>query len=344
MARPSREKIETMTPKILALYEEHMTLKDIAKECGVGMAFITAVLERYGVKEKRSMSNIPHDRHQEVIARYKAGETLTSIARSVGAKKGDAVLNLLRHYGEFVEKVPVQPGAHKNAKYYYLDDLFEGERIRTPREAYLLGFALTDGYITSGGRSLEWNVSTKDAAHLEKLRGMIKTDSPIRNYVINGHEVTRFGLYNKKLVENIARFGVVPRKTYITKFPPDDAFESPELVRFFLSGVFDGDGSFGFYFSQNQLRSVVSFVGMKDFILEVQKRLQLISGTNGHFKASSENIEKDDGRAWALSFGGNDSVPKIMHYLLHDNEFAMERKRQKFEEFQSLIEKTDKFA
>lgn len=42
---------------------------------------------------------------------------------------------------------------------------------------------------------------------------------------------------------DLIRLGCVPNKSLILKFPSENIFSNPELIRHFIRGYFDGDGS-----------------------------------------------------------------------------------------------------
>jgi hypothetical protein len=53
---------------------------------------------------------------------------------------------------------------------------------------------------------------------------------------------------NSKLWEDLNKWGCVPNKSLILKFPDSEIFNNDEsLILSFIRGYFDGDGSLGYY-------------------------------------------------------------------------------------------------
>jgi len=105
----------------------------------------------------------------------------------------------------------------------------------SPEMAYVFGLIITDGCVSDAGVI---SLCINDRDLLEKVKKVLRS----------GHKITpsrhQKGLYyfhfaREKLVADLAKLGVLPRKSLTVKFP-----QVPEryLVDF-IRGVFDGDGS-----------------------------------------------------------------------------------------------------
>lgn len=139
----------------------------------------------------------------------------------------------------------------------------------SPEMAYVLGLVITDGCISQSG-TVSLCMNDKDL--LEKVKEAMGSAHKITS---SKHQK---GLYyyhfsREKMVEDLEKLGVVPRKSLIVKFP-----EVPqEYLSDFIRGVFDGDGSV-FYDKRRPkfpLRS--KFVsGSKDFIEGLEEGLEFL--------------------------------------------------------------------
>lgn len=126
--------------------------------------------------------------------------------------------------------------------------------IKTEVQAYLLGLLMSDGSINED-HQIKLHINEKD----KELFNYLKIISPnAGEYTLKGYKskaVTPDGktvknkgsiaLYinSKILTEDLAKFGIVPNKTYKQlSIPKIDN----SLIRHFIRGYFDGDGSFTF--------------------------------------------------------------------------------------------------
>lgn len=58
-----------------------------------------------------------------------------------------------------------------------------------------------------------------------------------------GKEYSRIQISSKTLTADLLKLGCTPRKSLTLKFPNDGIFKSNDLIRHFIRGYFDGDGS-----------------------------------------------------------------------------------------------------
>jgi len=105
----------------------------------------------------------------------------------------------------------------------------------SPEMAYVLGLIITDGCISKTGVI---SLSMNDKELLEKVK---KVMASAHNITPSKHQK---GLYcfhfaREKLVKDLEKLCVVPRKSLIVRFPGVPKVFLPD----FLRGVFDGDGS-----------------------------------------------------------------------------------------------------
>ncbi len=139
----------------------------------------------------------------------------------------------------------------------------------SPEMAYVLGLIITDGCIS---KTSVISLSMNDKELLEKVK---KVMGSAHNITPSKHQK---GLYyyhfaREKLVKDLEKLCVVPRKSLIVKFPGVPEAYLPNFIR----GVFDGDGSVFYDKRRPQFPLRSKFVsGSKDFIIGLQKSLELL--------------------------------------------------------------------
>ncbi len=149
-------------------------------------------------------------------------------------------------------------------KYEVYDEFFDE---LNPTNVYLMGFLAADGSIQKDG-GIKIGLSTIDKPFLEKVRAILHSNYPIRDYLTkDGFSVSEFIFRSEKIKQKLAQYGIVNNKTKTFVFP----YNIPkEFYIDFIRGYFDGDGTFclaGQYcraslcgYNQEFLQSVVNIL------------------------------------------------------------------------------------
>ena len=113
------------------------------------------------------------------------------------------------------------------------EDYFE--YINDEHKAYWIGWILTDGTITKDN-SLSISLAAKDGYILNLFEDDLCIDKHVKSFQ---EKYIRFDLGSKKMVSDLAQYGIVPNKTLTLNFPENipEQFET-HLLR----GLFEGDG------------------------------------------------------------------------------------------------------
>ncbi len=165
--------------------------------------------------------------------------------------------------------------------------------IDSEEKAYWLGFMYADGYISSKNNRIGLSLSIKDIDHLQKFnnflnysKGMIITDSHQFNsknkFNKDGElmQMIRTVITNEHMWKALYNLGCVPNKSLILTFPDESMFTSNNLIKHFIRGYFDGDGTLGVYphsKSNPKLEASLLIIGTKSFLEGIQNYL----GING---------------------------------------------------------------
>ena len=121
-----------------------------------------------------------------------------------------------------------------NMREYFFQDINEEAK------AYLLGLLISDGNVfkddTGRQASISITLDLKDEYMLEKFKEVLQANTSI------GHDNRGCGqiaVRSNIMATDLAKYGVVPRKSYSTYLPKIPYEMMPHLIR----GIFDGDGS-----------------------------------------------------------------------------------------------------
>jgi hypothetical protein len=118
-------------------------------------------------------------------------------------------------------------------------------QIDSPVKAYILGLLASDGTIASAHNKVGIKAKLADADVVKFVRDELSPRSQIGEYVLPplpGYAAERpyvmFSVGSAQMKADLARFGIVPRKSLIVTYPE----LPPHLENNFILGCYDGDG------------------------------------------------------------------------------------------------------
>lgn len=142
--------------------------------------------------------------------------------------------------------------------------------IDTEEKAYFLGLLYADGYNYEKSGEVEISLQEKDKYILEKFNKALESTRPlqfIENSLKNAKwkNIYRLCISSKILSNRIKELGCPQRKSLILDFPNKNQVPS-FLLRHFIRGYFDGDGTVGIYHLKNNYINVdCSFICNLEF-------------------------------------------------------------------------------
>lgn len=224
----------------------------------------------------------------------------------------------------------------------YFDD------INTEEKAYLLGFFLADGCISTehndGSRAQNFrftvNNSIDDEEIINKFSSVICPDNIVaKKTKLNNDKVVRkpqlcVRWSSKYMFDQfISKYNITPRKTKDTtfKFP----FETipQDLVRHFIRGFFDGDGSVSSHNYGNTIYFNFSFTSTsQDFLNQIADIIEpLHKDVKRHFnKQQGKNMICYDLR-FKYNKNRTECIKLIYDWLYDNSTIYLNRKKTKFE-------------
>lgn len=175
------------------------------------------------------------------------------------------------------------PNYHNQLKFN--QNIFD--QIDTEEKAYWLGFLYADGgvYIQKiKNRSiyrLELSLKEDDIDHLRKFNTFMQHQQDnvkLSDSSCNGKKFKRcrWRVTNKHIVETLIGYGCTPRKSLTLKFPDISIFKDRSLIKDFVRGYIDGDGSLRVIYHKIIPPSLnISIIGTYEFLEEVRNLFNL---------------------------------------------------------------------
>jgi DNA-binding CsgD family transcriptional regulator/DNA-binding Xre family transcriptional regulator len=299
--------------------------KAIAIALGISEGPVYAALKRHNIKARPSSYDGLFSKSEErlICARYLANDRIAAIADDYGVTY-QAVWNLLKRNG-----IAIRPRNETGTKYHCDHGFFDA--IDSEEKAYWLGFLAADADIGAEGR-LSISLKPSDREHLYRLKYSLKSTHPVTDYTSNsgyhGRQVTFsvLDIGSSRLVRGLTLNGVGPKKTFALRWP---SHLEPDMLKHFLRGMVDGDGSLTTYVRQSPDNGK----------FEMQYRFSLTSNTNFLKECQRYLVEACDLRCTklarkregnpnigSLAYGGRRQVERIFHLLYDDANIFLLRK------------------
>lgn len=210
-------------------------------------------------------------------------------------------------------------------KYTLNEDYFE--KIDSQEKAYLLGLIASDGCVTEKNY---FALASIDIEVLELLKKELEYTGdiyiPKRKEQENWNTAYRINFSSKKICKDLAKYGVIPNKTFSFNKIPDI---KPIYYRHFIRGYFDGDGCI--YSYDNDKRYAFEIICTESLATEFGNVFYENIGEFG-FIQKTNSLELK-----ALVFYKISSLKKIYDMLYTDATCFIKRKYDKYNKFMGSL-------
>ena len=205
--------------------------------------------------------------------------------------------------------------------------------IDTEAKAYFVGYLLADGCInksTHGGYNVvQLHLSYKDIEIIELLQA--ETCNTRKIYVDKNYTRCAFRATSDIMVNDLARFGIVPRKTGCEH--PDFSYIPSELLRHAFRGMIDGDGWLSIsHTSTGKLSTSVGICGSFDMC---QYFTQYISEVLGKNMLSPSKVKNKN--CYKIGYSSLKDGKDIIRLLYGDSTIRLSRKYERAKEILNIL-------
>ena len=263
------------------------------------------------------------DYAEQINALHAEGKCALEISRILGFKYSQPVYNYFKKKGW--ETLDLKDYPRQTT--YEVDENFFVD-IDTEEKAYILGFICADGHIDDSNYRIAITLQDEDYSLLEKIKEAMHSTHPIKRGIVKSNPYLRsdrttlyqcnLNINGKNLITPLINMGITGKKTYdldssITKFIPED------LMRHFLRGFFDGDGSvsWGKHYSSGN-KYLIQVAGNEEFLL----------GTFQKYFSSNCKLYKykTSRQCFAWKIADKRKVLEFLNYIYKDAKIYLERK------------------
>ena len=248
--------------------------------------------------------------NEETILKYEKGKELYLQGKTLNQIKYELQLDpgklskYLKSNGVKIERLPHKKKINKN--------IFEV--INTEEKAYWVGFLYADGYVGLTDNRVELTLQLSDVNHIEKFKTFLNSDCKIST---NSYR-SRLSIKDEKIKKDLINLGCTPQKSLILKFPTDDKVPK-ELIRHFIRGYFDGDGSL----CVTEKTKSIDILGTYDFLYQLCLESNIATSKIYVSKSKSNKV-------FRIVLGSRLDLYNFSKYIYDDCNIYLDRKYEKF--------------
>lgn len=303
--------------KIIQLFKDGVSASKIAKTIGHSKDGVIKTLAKNGLcTSKNICDKLTKAEIEDICQMYKEKVSTKEIVKKFYPiiKSQNTILKIVRQNGITV-RGPGTPTKIINENFF--------ETIDSEEKAYIVGLLIADGYViypkTRTNRNPMWGITLNnaDAYLIDKIKNIVGVSKKIckeRNESV-------LVVVSKKMVNDLSKYGVIPRKSFKTFFPA----VPKQFERHLIRGIFDGDGCIS--------NGICSFFGNDKLLVGIQDILEKDIGI-----PKGKITKRETNGADSFSFGAKQSVLKFFHYIYDDSTIYLTRKRIKFEQLKFIAD------
>lgn len=202
--------------------------------------------------------------------------------------------------------------------------------ISSEEQAYWLGFMYADGYISKDYVGIA--LAIKDISHLEKFKLFIESNHNIKTYKTKSNDLVKTENYYARIlfkssimVKDLVNLGCIENKSLKLKFPSEELLPK-KLVKHFLRGYFDGDGSL--VLSENSINFKI--LGTAEFLRGIVSVLNENIESYDFKENLIRNSEDATKNSFYISYGGRNKTKEVMDWIYGESSIYLDRKYKKY--------------
>ena len=320
--------------EIKEMYENNITLKEIAMKYNCSRDTIKKFIVQNNFPERKKINplykNFSEEDDKKIEQLYNEGKS----TREIGKIMNTSGITISKHLQKMGVKIK---DLHKSRQIYSFNENYF-KTINDEHKAYWLGFIAADGcvleptyqvskrtgkIIRKEQGALQIGLQENDKTHLEKFQKDIEDTHNL--YYNKKMESITIKLFSNITCRDLQQYNIVPRKSLVLKFPDNIR---KDLLRHFIRGYFDGDGSIAFCKNKKGVISIgsiqVSFIGATSFIIGLNEILQEKIQVNGKI------IKEKNPMTSNLFFSSIDHTKKFLDFIYKDSTIYLDRKYERY--------------
>lgn len=321
---------EEQRKEICKIYQGGLSMGKIAKIFKVAEQTIRGLLIRRKIEIRGKKILILSDNDRiKILELYNNKTPLTDIAILFNCHS-NKIKEALKESG-------IEYKVNSRIKYETNHNYFDV--IDTEDKAYFLGLLYADGCNHKDLNDISIALKLNDKDILIKLakfiypkhwESRVKETSRERDRK-DGSKYTELtasvSFRSKRIKENLTNLGMVEQKSLILQFPTEEQVPG-YLMRHFIRGYFDGDGSIKLNQKDKKYYSI-SFIGTKEMMEGITNIIK--NETNLDYVAAIKKVDdNNDKNTYSFGFTGNRKVRQFCDWMYKDASIYLERKHGRY--------------
>lgn len=239
------------------------------------------------------------------------------------------IRNILTKNGIKIVRFP------KKVNKFLKEDFFED--IKTEEQAYWLGVLFTDGSIVkkkdANSYTIRLDVQEQDIDLINKFKTSLNSNGKITRSKHTKNGKTTYSVLttisSNKMSDDLAKYGIIPNKTYLTNTLPK---VSKELIPHLLRGLIDGDGSiyttqsYNLDYNKYYKKNVIYFCSYHKQCCQefLEMTLPLLTRTN-----KMQVVGEEKTGMYRISFTSQQDIFDLCNKLYLNSHIYLDRKYKK---------------
>lgn len=221
----------------------------------------------------------------------------------------------------------------KNSKRYTINESYF-DNIDSENKAYFLGFLFADGHNSLKRKSITLALMEDDVDILKFFQKELNSNRPLfyqKKENPNHKNMVHLIINSVRISNKLKEYGMGNTKTHTLKFP-EIITKNNNLIKHFIRGFFDGDGSFSIYSIVDKKgytgkRYECSIISTIDFLKNLETHImENVSITKCHYR---QRHKDRDNNIRALKISGKQMF-HFLHWIYNGSNISLSRKYKKY--------------
>lgn len=303
-------------------------IKELCLKYHIGYGTCYNIFNKYNINFR--LRNLPFNEQQqfEICELYSNGYSGVDLSYKYNTTCATIYLILKKN------NIIIRSLSDANRMYECDESYFDN--IDCEEKAYIFGLLFADGNLYDSQYSyiISLGLQECDSYLIYKINNIIQPSKPVEIRNLNDKNKKHQNMYNLTIISNhmgevLNSYGLVPRKSLVKKFPEVILNSNEDIIRHFIRGYFDGNGSIGITYRSkcNKMDYRISICSTLSMCESFRNIFKLYCNTtNGYIRTFSNTNIKE------FVLGGRLNVLKVCNWLYEDSNICMTRKFEIFKE------------
>jgi transposase len=285
--------------EIINLYLEGLSSYEIAKRTNSSPTQIRRILKQHNVQTRSNRTNAKQENY--ILQKYKEGISTEKLSIELNLS-ATTVARIIKRLGGNIRS------ASERKKVYLINSNFF-ETIDSEDKAYFLGLLIADGSINKN--QIKLCLQKEDEYIIEELCfRLFVGKKPDLSY---DREYAYVTITDDKLVADLAKYGCVQNKTFVTHLPTVTKNVLPHLIR----GLVDGDGGVYNY----SYKKIASLTGSETLIFQLQEILSELKINSSTYKNKN---------SFTITISNQQSLKAFLNWIYNEASIFLKRKHESY--------------